>query len=455
MKTLKISIILLIALLLLHAQPRALHAQESKKIVYLIPVKGDIEKGLAFFVYRSLQSAEEAGADAVILDIKTFGGGLEAAVIIRDYLVETNLPTYSFINKTRAISAGALIALATKEIYMAKGSSIGDALPIIAVPGQEQKAAPRKIIDYLRKEFKATAERNGHPTDIAEAMVDPEFEIKGLKEKGTILALTTEEAIKYKLASGAAESLDELLDKIGMKGAEVRTVALSTAERIARIVSSPKYSWFFLVIGIIGIYIEIKTPGFGLPGITGMIFLALFFWGHNIAGFTGFEEVGLFGLGLILLVIEMFVIPGFGIVGVLGLISIFASLILAMFKFPPKPFPFEFWRLSVPMRTIGKATLFAVLTGYLLYRYLPKTSFWGRLMLKDEVAKKDGYTVADTNSALIGRVGTTITPVRPAGTVLIDDRRLDVISEGGFIDADTKVRITDVKGAKVTVKPEG
>jgi membrane-bound serine protease (ClpP class) len=425
----------------------------KRPIVYVIPIKGDIEKGLAFFVYRSIKSAEEANADALILDIKTFGGGLEAAVIIRDYLIETKMHTYSFINKTRAISAGALIALATKDIYMAEGSSIGDALPIIAIPGQEQKEAPRKIIDYLRKEFKATAERNGHPTDIAEAMVDPEFEIKGLKEKGTILSLTTREAVKYKLVSGVADNFDELLEKINLSGAIVRTVSLSAAEKIARLVSSPAYSWIFLAIGIIGIYIEIKSPGFGLPGALGIIFLSLFFWGHNIAGFTGIEEVGLFMLGLILLIIEIFVIPGFGIVGLLGITSIFASLILSMFKFPPKEFPFDFWRLAKPMQSMGVATVFIISIGYFISKYFFKTSLWSRVQLSEEFTSKKGFVSADTRSDLIGKIGIAISPIRPAGTILIDNRRVDVISQGDFIDADTQVKITDIKGAKVTVKP--
>jgi membrane-bound serine protease (ClpP class) len=423
------------------------------KVVYVIPIEGDIEKGLAFFVYRSIKSAEEAGADAIILEIKTFGGGLEAAIIIRDYLIETKIPTYSFINKTRAISAGALIALATKHIYMAEGSSIGDALPVTAVPGQEMKEAPRKVIDYLRKEFKATAERNGHPTDLAEGMVDPEFEIEGLKEKGTILALTTKEAEKYKLISGITETFDELLEAIGLKGADVRTAKLSTAEKIARLLSSPTYSWIFLAIGVLGVYIEIKTPGFGLPGIAGIIFLSLFFWGHNIAGFTGYEEVAIFILGVILLIIEIFVIPGFGFVGTLGLMCIILSLILAMFKFPPKPFPFNFWRVISPMRTMGVATIFIVILGYFFSKLFPKTSIWSRLKLSEEFTKKKGFVSADPRAELIGRVGLAIAPIRPAGTILIDERRFDVISEGDFIDSDTKVIVTDIKGAKVTVRP--
>jgi len=439
---------------LIEERMAAREAEKSteRKIAYVIPIEGDIEKGLAFFVHRSIQAAEANNADAIILNIKTFGGGLEAAVMIRDHLIETKIPTYSFINKTRAISAGALIALATKHIYMAEGSSIGDALPIMSAPGQEGKQAPRKIIDYLRKEFKATAERNGHPTELAEGMVDPEFEIEGLKEKGTILSLTTKEAVEHKLVEGVVDSFDELLDAMGFTGADIRSVELSTAEKIARLLSSPSYSWIFLAIGILGVYIEIKTPGFGLPGITGIIFLSFFFWGHNIAGLTGMEEVALFIVGVVLLAVEIFAIPGFGIVGLVGITCMFLSLILAMFKFPPRPFPFDFWRLIAPVRTLGVSTVWIVILGYILSKYLPKSRLWRRLSLQEEFSAAKGFVSADTRHELIGRTGVALSPIRPAGTIMIDGRRVDVISEGDFIDADSEVTITDIQGAKVTVK---
>ncbi len=427
--------------------------KKSNKIVFEIPIKGNIEKGLAFFVYRSIKAAEAADADAIILNITTFGGGLEAAVQIRDYLIETEVPTYAFINKTRAISAGALIAIATKEIYMAEGSSIGDALPIQMMPGGQAKEAPRKIVAYLRKEFRATAERNGHPVDIAEAMVDPEIEIEGIKKKGTILALSTKEAIKYKLAKDTAESLEELLEKIGLKGATVHRTKLSFAERLARIISSPSYSWIFLALGIVGIYIEIKTPGFGVPGMLGIAFLVMFFWGHNIAGLTGYEEVVLFVIGLILLILEVFVIPGFGITGVAGIVSIVASLIMAMFKFPPQEFPFSISRLTLPMRSMALSTIAIGVSGYFIYKYLPRTALWSKLALEKAFDREKGFTAAETHSELVGKVGVAASPIRPAGTIMLDNRRLDVISEGDYIDSGSEVVITDVQGAKVTVKP--
>ncbi len=428
-------------------------AKNSNKTVFEIPIKGNIEKGLAFFVYRSIKAAEDADADAIILNITTFGGGLEAAVQIRDYLIETEVPTYAFINKTRAISAGALIAIATKEIYMAEGSSIGDALPIQMMPGGQPKEAPRKIVDYLRKEFRATAERNGHPPDIAEAMVDPEIEIEGIKKKGTILALTTKEAIKYKLAKDTAESLEELLEKIGLKGATVHRTKLSFAEKLARLISSPSYSWIFLAIGIVGIYTEIKTPGFGVPGMLGMTFLVMFFWGHNIAGLTGYEEVILFILGVVLLLLEVFVIPGFGVTGFTGIVCIVASFIMAMFKFPPEDFPFSITRLTLPMRSMALSTIAIGVSGYFIFKYLPKTSLWSKLSLEKAFDSDKGFTSAETHSELVGKIGVAASPIRPAGTMLLDNRRIDVISEGDFIDRDSEIIITAVQGAKVTVKP--
>jgi membrane-bound serine protease (ClpP class) len=253
-----------------------LFAQKTP-VVYVAPIEGMIDLGLAPFVDRVLREATDAGAAAVILEINTFGGRVDAAVLIRDALLNAKVPTVAFINK-RAISAGALIALATEKIFMGDGGTIGAATPVQAgQPGGAAQPVEEKTVSYVRKEFRATAEARKRPPLIAEAMVDADVEIRGLIQKGKLLTLTTEEALKHKVADFRTDTIEEVLKQLDLAGAELRRASPNWAENLVRFLTHPIVSSLLITIGMLGIILEIRTPGFGVPGLLGISSIALFF----------------------------------------------------------------------------------------------------------------------------------------------------------------------------------
>jgi len=239
---------------------------QKTPVVYVAPIEGMIDLGLAPFVERVLREATDAGAAAVILEINTFGGRVDAAVLIRDALLNAKVPTVAFINK-RAISAGALIALATERIVIAQGGTIGAATPVqMGQPGAPAQPVEEKTVSYVRKEFRATAEARKRPPLIAEAMVDADVAIPGLIEKGKLLTLTTGEALKYKVADFRTDTIEAVLKQLDLAGAELRRASPNWAENLVRFLTHPIVSSLLITIGMLGIILEIRTPGFGVPG---------------------------------------------------------------------------------------------------------------------------------------------------------------------------------------------
>ena len=305
-------------------------AQQARPVVYLVPIEGVIDLGLAPFVERNLDEAAVNGAAAVILEIDTFGGRVDAAVLIRDALLRSTVKTVAFINK-RAISAGALISLAAEHIVMAEGGTIGAATPVqIGMPGAPAQPVEEKTVSYMRKEFRATAETRKRPPLLAEAMVDADVEVPGLIEKGKLLTLTTDEALEHKLADFRADRLDGVLSLLKLKNAEIHRAKETWAESLVRVLTHPIVSGVLIAVGTLGILVEIQSPGFGVPGSIGLTSLALFLWGHWLVRLAGLEEFLLIGIGLILLAIEVFLIPGFGIFGGLGIAALLGGLGLSL-----------------------------------------------------------------------------------------------------------------------------
>ena len=286
-------------------------AQEKRDIVYVAQIEGMIDLGLAPYVTRVLNEATAAGAAAVVLDINTFGGRVDGAVQIRDALLSAKIPTVAYVNP-RAISAGALISLAAEKIVMADGGTIGAAAPVEAgQPGEGAKPSSEKTVSYVRKEFRATAESRKRPPLIAEAMVDADVEIPKVIEKGKLLTLTTDEAIGLKIADLRAPTLEDALKQLGYAGAEIRRPSVNWAEHLVRWLTHPVVSSLLLTIAMVGIIVELRTPGFGFVGGLGILSLGLFFWGHWLVELAGWEELMLVALGILLLGLEVFVIPGY------------------------------------------------------------------------------------------------------------------------------------------------
>jgi membrane-bound serine protease (ClpP class) len=365
---------------------------------------------------------------------------------MRDTLVNSPIRTIAFVNP-RAISAGALIALATETIVMAGGGTIGAATPVVS-GGNQPQVADEKSVSYVRKEFGATAERRGRPPQFAEAMVDADVQIADVVEKGKLLTLTTSEALTYKVADFTADTLTDALAATGLHGADIQRASQTWAETFVRFLTHPMISSLLMTIGMLGLLVEIRTPGFTFPGAIGLLSLALFFWGHWIVQLAGWEELLLVATGVILLGLELFVIPGFGVAGVGGIIALAAGLGMTLVGAGATS--------SVIIGAFGRVAtsiLLALAGGFALLRMLPRLPFGRRLVLDAEMGAEQGYTSPPASDRLqLGRTGTALSPLRPAGVADINGARVDVVSDGGFIEAGGAIEVTRVEGNRVVVR---
>src|SRR5687767_2616185 len=418
-------------------------------LVYVAPIEGIIDLGLAPFVQRVLDEAAAAGAAAVVLDINTFGGRVDAAVQIRDALLGAKVPTVAYVNR-RAISAGALISLASEHLVMAPGGTIGAAAPVMAGQpgGGAAPAVSKRTVSYARKEFRSTAESRKRPALIAEAMVDADVAIRGVIEKGKLLTLTTEEALKHKVAEFRADSVEAALEHLGIKGAELRRAAPNWAENVVRFLTHPLLSSLLVTIGMLGIIIELRTPGLGLAGAIGVGSLAAFFWGHWLVQLAGWGELLLALGGVALLALEFFVIPGFGFAGILGILALLAALVMSVVGSGATP---EFLMLAAGR--IVLALLAALAASFLLLRFMPRTPFGRRLILQDDLGTGHEFGSApESDLRWRGKRGRTTSPLRPAGFADIEGARVDVVSEGELIEPGTPVEVVRVDGNRIVVR---
>ncbi|MGH7929106.1 MAG: NfeD family protein [Candidatus Binatia bacterium] len=421
---------------------------QKTPVVYVAPIEGMIDLGLAPFVERILDEAADAGAAAVILEINTFGGRVDAAVLIRDALLNAKVPTVAFINK-RAISAGALIALASEKIAISQGGTIGAATPVqMGQPGAPAQPVEEKTVSYVRKEFRATAEARKRPPLIAEAMVDADVEIPGLIQKGKLLTLTTAEALKHKVADFRADTIEEVLKQLGLAGAEVRRVSPNWAENFVRFLTNPVVSSLLITIGMLGIILEIRTPGFGVPGALGIASLGLFFWGHWLVQLAGWEELLLVSSGIVLLAVEIFVTPGFGLAGVLGVAALLSGLSLSLIGGGAT------WDFT--LKAVGRvifSLLLALLGSLVLLRFLPRLPFGRRLILETGLAAGEGYaSPPDADKQWLGKGGIAVSPLRPSGIADVEGERVDVVSNGEFIEAGAQIVVSRVDGNRIVVR---
>jgi membrane-bound serine protease (ClpP class) len=422
--------------------------QDKQPVVYVAPIEGIIDLGLAPFVKRVLQEATDAGAAAVILEINTFGGRVDAAVQIRDALLGAKVPTIAFVNK-RAISAGALIGLAAEKLVMAGGGTIGAATPVqMGQPGAAAQPVQEKTVSYIRKEFRATAESRKRPPLLAEAMVDADVAIPKVVEKGKLLTLTTEEALKNKLIDFRADTLESTLEQLGLGGAELVRTSPNWAENLVRILTHPVVSSLLITVGMLGILVEIRTPGFGVPGAVGIGSLSLFLWGHWLVQLAGWEELLLVAGGLVFLLVEMFFIPGFGIVGALGIVAVLAGLALSMVGAGVTTAT-----LMLAAARVVLSLLVALIASLVLLRLLPHLPFGRRLILATGLSAAEGFASApESDSHWLGRRGRASSTLRPAGIAEIEGQRVDVVSDGELIEAGEPIEVTRVDGNRIVVR---
>ena len=415
----------------------------QQKTVYIAYIDGEIDLGLAPYVTRVINEAEENNADAIIFKINTFGGRVDAATQIKDAILSSKVLTIAFVNN-RAISAGALIALSCNKIVMVPGSSIG-AATVVDETGKKQS---EKYQSYMRSEMRSTAERNGRRTDIAEGMVDERIVVVGLDDSTKLITLTSEEALKYKIADTVITDFKDLLVAYNLKNAEEVQLTSNWAEDVVRFLNNPIVSSILIMIGFFGLMAEIKSPGWGVAGTAALISLSLFFGSSYILQLASILEILLFVFGLGLLLAEIFIIPGFGIAGISGIILIFASIFLALLG--SKPF-IDMERVSISIIQLSGAMLFALVGMFFLVKYLPKSTAFNKLVLSESEHAEKGFVSYPSDKDLVGKEGIAFTTLRPGGTAEINGRRIDVVAESEFITQGTKIKVVRVEGIKVVV----
>jgi len=432
----------------LQAQESTLELDERRDgPVYVVPVKGLIDGALANYLERALADASENRASVVVLHVDTFGGLVDAADQIRKTILDADVQTVAFIDKNAA-SAGALISYAAHRIVMVPGASIGAAT---VVEGTGGEAAPDKYQSYMRGLMRATAEARGRDPRIAEAMVDQELEVEGISEAGQVLTLSTKEAVRLGVADAEIASIDDLIAALDLTAEPRVAHELTPTEKVLRFFSSPVMQSILMLMMLGGLYFELQTPGVGFAGLMAGLGAAMFFGPHYLIGLVESWEMIVFVIGVGLLVLEIFVIPGFGFAGVGGLILVVFSLGASLignvgFSFPgPEAFRGALSTLAVTM------VLFVVLL-FSLGRYLPRSERFNQLVLVPDLSSSTGFTSADTHDELIGRKGVALTPLRPAGIADIDGERVDVVTSGEFIDKGASILVRSARGSRVVVR---
>lgn len=398
--------------------------------VYQFDLEGDVGPSAWRTVKNAYAKAEDSGVDLVLIEMNTFGGMVNFADSIRSRILDSPLKTVVFINHNAA-SAGALIALACDRIYMSKGSSIGAA----SVVDQSGQVLPEKHQSYMRGLMRATAEAKGRDPKVAEAFVDPDVDLPAIKPKGKILTLTSSEAVKIGLAEAESESTAELLKIEGINNPQLIVHQITAIDRIISFLINPAVSGILILLIIGGIYFEMQTPGIGFALVVALVAATLFFAPLYIQGLADNWEIALFVVGIVLILLELFVIPGFGVAGVLGVICLVCGLAFSMvandyFNFSISEPGMLFNSFLLVIVSMVTATVVMVIFG----KSLLKTKAFKRLVLQDEQRSTEGYTSSRQHTELVSREGVAKTVLRPSGKVEIDGKWYDAIALDGFID---------------------
>jgi membrane-bound serine protease (ClpP class) len=459
----KLSILGLIAVL------ATLETGQAREVIHkgdvvVVPLRGEISPSLLMFLRRAEKVAESSGASTIIFEMNTYGGRLDSAEEITSALNHATIPTYTFIN-SNAGSAGSLIALATQHIYMAPVSAIGAAAPVLPTGEDLPLTQREKTISYWSALIRGSAMKNGHNPDLGEAFMNKDKEVKigdrVIHAKGTLLTLNAQEATekfngKPLLADGVADSVVDLMQKAGLKGNAV-SLGPTGFEQLAFWITA--LAPLLLLGGIIGAYLEFKIPGASLPGIISAICFALFFLGHYLAGLAGWEVVGLFVLGVVLVIIEILFFAHSTIVfGVVGVFLILASLFWAMIdRYPGETFFPTGHALAVPLLNLFLALIGAAIVIALLARYLPRTSVYRRFALM--TSNPPGPSLAGIPREFAtaidlspGTEGISLSILRPSGKARFLDQIIDVVTQGEFIPPNTSVTVVRRDGMRVVVK---
>ena len=437
--------------------PKALPDLPDTARFVVVDLHEEVTLGMASFVERVAQGL--GTGDVLVLDINTFGGRVDAAVTIRDALLDLQIRgamSVAYIHP-RAISAGALISLATDVIVVAPGATIGAATPVRQGEGGKMEAVEEKTVSYMRKEMRATAEARGRNGDIAEAMVDAEIEVPGLIASGKLLTLDGTQALDWGIASAEAATLEQALaelgfSKDGQRAYEIEHIGWSWAERLAAFLTGSMLSGLLMSIGMLGLLIGLYTGGSPVPLTLGGLCLGLFFFGHHVVDLAGFEEILLFALGTGLLLFEVFA-PGHILPGVLGVVMILASLIMGLVSFESVPIEVQWnqgWILNALGIVFGSVAATAVLS-IAAFQLLPDTKLGRAFLLETTIAARATDKSDSQNQSVVGDLGKALSDLRPAGKVSVAGRRYDAVAEIGHVPAGADLEVRSVRGFSLVV----
>jgi len=466
---------------------------ETSKKTYVIPIEGEIDRALMIFLRRGIQEAKKAEAATIIFRIDTFGGRVDSALQITTLIGGVDeIETVAFVPATPegtgvSWSAGALIAFSCDRIYMAPGTSMGAAAPVFQT-AEGMEMAPEKTVSAVRAQMASLAEKNGYPKSIALAMVDMDVELvevyldgelevststdlpdlerqaeeseatlekgKTISPEGKLLTLTAGEAEKYGVSSATVADVDALYELLGIPEPSVGTLELSMPDKIVSILTGAAVTSLLVLIGLAALYLEISSPGFGIPGTIAIIAFLIIFLGGALLGTVGSLEIILFLLGVILLVVEIFIIPGFGVAGISGIVLMVLALVLSRQEFV---FPRVSWEWDIflrNLRNIGLGFFGSLVAVVVLLRVFPRTPGLKRLILSTTQDSSAGYTVQslESSSGLLGSRGVAVTALRPAGKAEFSGETLVVETDGEFIEPGSSVEIIETSGNRIVVR---
>ncbi|MEZ5197331.1 MAG: NfeD family protein [Bacteroidales bacterium] len=436
---------LLIALL----SVQTIVSQDSVFLVYKFEIKEEIAPPVWHKTKKAFEAANELKANLIIIHMNTYGGMLDAADSIRTAILKSEIPVYVFIDNNAA-SAGALISIACDSIYMNPGANIGAA----TVVDQTGKPLPDKYQSYMRSMMRSTAEAKNRDADIAQAMVDPRIYIEGVVDTGRVLTFTANEALKFGFCEGIAETVDEVIEHSGIDEYEIVEQKLTAADKIIRFLINPMVSGLLIMLIIGGIYFELQTPGVGFPLAASVIAALLYFAPLYLEGLAEHWEILIFIVGVILIAIEIFAVPGFGVPGILGIIFIVAGLTLSM----TGNMGFDFTGIEIKglvksFFIVIIAAFFAILLSIYFSRKILTTTTFGHLALDSTQESDKGYTSSDSiYKSMVGKQGVAFSVLRPAGKVKIGDDIFDASAEAGYIEKGDAIKVTGYQTSQLFVK---
>ncbi len=442
--------LLLSGLVLLPALPVLAQINpDSVRDVFIMEIRATIDPRTNRSVELALEEATNLNTDLVIIDMDTYGGALNDADEIRTRVLEYEKPVWVFINKDAA-SAGALISIACDSIYMAPGASIGAAT---VVTGNTGEAAPDKYQSYMRSIMRSTAEAKGRDPKIAEAMVDENLYVEGVSDSGTVITFSTSEAIKYGFCEAQVNSVDDILERSGIENAIVTRYQLSMVDQVVDFFINPLVSGVLILVILGGIYFELQTPGVGFPILASAVALTLYLTPYYLNGLAENWEILLFFIGVLLIALEIFVIPGFGIAGISGVICSVGSLILIMLNNDNLDFTFvDSDRLFQAVVATLAGLLGSIIVMFFGGVRLANSKVFERIALTSTQERSEGYTSSFRAESFVGKEGTAYTVLRPGGKVMINNDLYDAYTRGEYIDRDETIVVVSDEGTSLRVR---